>query len=223
MIMNSFILSELAIVIVAKNHNPTILNPDFLKYNSIVPEEWSLQGKPLCIEPMAQVSYDNGIKITSQVDKIVFYEKNSEQKNSNFLIPEIASKYVNILPHVEYSAIGINPRGHIQIDEAPRYLIDKFIKHGPWSSFGNDIPELNIKFNYQFDRYMLALTIELFRLKTSDNQNPPVISFAANNHFTLNGEDRNQRLNNLSEIIPNWQTVIQDYHEMVNKILNEDK
>jgi hypothetical protein len=35
-------LYELAVVLVARNHNPTILNPDFLKFNGMVPDNWEL-------------------------------------------------------------------------------------------------------------------------------------------------------------------------------------
>lgn len=40
-------LQELAIVLTAKNHNPSILNPDFLKCSGIIPSEWELSRQPL--------------------------------------------------------------------------------------------------------------------------------------------------------------------------------
>jgi len=36
-------LQELAISIKAKDLNPTVINPDFLKYTGIVPNEWECQ------------------------------------------------------------------------------------------------------------------------------------------------------------------------------------
>ncbi len=36
--MQAFQIAELSVVVIAKNHNPTVLNPDFLKLNNIVPE-----------------------------------------------------------------------------------------------------------------------------------------------------------------------------------------
>ena len=59
-------IQELAAVVVARNHNPTILNPDFLKYNNIVPANWELAESPLCTPPVAQVKYTNGISIVAQ-------------------------------------------------------------------------------------------------------------------------------------------------------------
>jgi len=60
------IISELAIVVAAQNHNPTILNPDFLKHSQIVPKEWVLREPPLCTEPLARVAYTNGVTLVAQ-------------------------------------------------------------------------------------------------------------------------------------------------------------
>ena len=73
--MNKTVITEeLSIVVVARNHNPTILNPDFLRYNEIVPPDWELAGPPVCVELMAQVAYSNSVKIVSQFDKVIFTE-----------------------------------------------------------------------------------------------------------------------------------------------------
>ena len=66
--LNEFVFSELTIVIVAENHNPTILNPDFLKFNDIVPKEWDMGQPPLCTPPISQVEYKNGIKIIHRTE-----------------------------------------------------------------------------------------------------------------------------------------------------------
>jgi len=66
------ILTELGIVIVAQNHNPTILNPDFLKRNKIVPENWELACPPICLPPVARVSFTKGVNIFSQPERIIF-------------------------------------------------------------------------------------------------------------------------------------------------------
>jgi hypothetical protein len=51
--MEPFLIQDLTLVVVARNHNPTILNPDFLKSTHIVPEHWELAAPPFCVEPVA--------------------------------------------------------------------------------------------------------------------------------------------------------------------------
>lgn len=68
------VIQELAIVVVGKNHNLTILNPDFLKTNGIVPDEWQLAVSPVSVDPLAQVIFQNGLSIVAQFDKVIFSE-----------------------------------------------------------------------------------------------------------------------------------------------------
>jgi len=101
---------EFAIVLAAKSNNPTILNPDFLQYNKIIDRTLELRQPPICTEPFAQVSYQNGITITSQLDKVIFAVRKTAESVRDFdELFEIAKKYVNLIPHVEYTGIGINP------------------------------------------------------------------------------------------------------------------
>jgi len=65
-------IREFSVVIAAQNHNPTILNPDFLIRNEIVGADWKLAQAPVCVEPFAQVQYTNGVSVLSELQKIVF-------------------------------------------------------------------------------------------------------------------------------------------------------
>ena len=44
---DQLILHEIAVVIVGKTHNPSILNPDFLRHNKIVPEDMKPASGPV--------------------------------------------------------------------------------------------------------------------------------------------------------------------------------
>ncbi|MBX9255406.1 hypothetical protein H1Q63_15930, partial [Desmonostoc muscorum CCALA 125] len=50
-------IQEMAIAIAAKQHNPTILTPDFLKYSGIVPNNWELAKPPIITDAAAQVVF----------------------------------------------------------------------------------------------------------------------------------------------------------------------
>ncbi|MBX9255594.1 hypothetical protein H1Q63_16925, partial [Desmonostoc muscorum CCALA 125] len=50
-------IQEIAIAIAAKQHNPTILTPDFLKYSGIVPSDWELSKPPIITDSAAQVVF----------------------------------------------------------------------------------------------------------------------------------------------------------------------
>jgi hypothetical protein len=50
----------------------------------------------------------NGFAVTSQLDKIVFSTRVSEQSVKFEEIAAMVKKYVTLVPHVEYTGLGIN-------------------------------------------------------------------------------------------------------------------
>lgn len=213
---------ELSIVLAARNHNPTILNPDFLKYNDIVPSSWKVKEPPICIEPMAQVVYDNGVKITAELDKIIFLEPIIDIENvGSIKILEMANKYIETLPHVQYNAIGINPKVHIifdTVDNAKNFIFDTFIKSDVWKKFDDKLINAGVKLSYKFDQVTLNLSVDASMLKISDNEHIPVALFSANFHHTIAGETKKEQLENSSKIIGNWQSDIDILKDFLGKL-----
>jgi len=215
----NFTIQELSIVILARQHNPSILNPDFLKYNDIVPKEWELSAPPLCVEPMAQVQFKNTINITAQLDKIIFFEKIAEKNETEILTPEVAYNYIKTLPHVEYIAVGINPKGHVAInlktDDGYKFLSEKFITSGPWQDFGDSNLKPNLKFTYTFGNIVCTLAFEVGFLKGQEKKH--VIIIDANIHHALTGGDRKNRFAELCEFLKNWKNDVNLYKDIVEK------
>ncbi len=217
---------EIAIVVVASNHNPTILNPDFLKYNSIVQADWDLSRSPICIEPMAEVAFNSGVKITAQIDKVIFHENVKDGNITNLNIPDIAVKYTTTLPHVEYKAIGINFRGHIILGEnlSPQeYMINSLIVKGPWSDYGISPVQSKITFSFSLEDSMSNLTMEQKSIKIANDVQIPVLFFGSNFHHELEGQNREERLGSLIKIINNWEIDCDKFHELVNSVFFNER
>ena len=129
---------QFSIVLAANANNPTILNPDFLKYNNIVDNSWELLNQPICTPPISQVFFKNNVSIVSQLDKIVFgvdLENNDSIKFED--IQRIVREYIKTIPHVEYTGIGINPRYVIELspdETANKYILENFIHINSFSS-----------------------------------------------------------------------------------------
>src|SRR5712671_3752569 len=104
--MSKLEIPELAIVIAAQNHNPTVLNSDFLLYNGIVPDSWIPSEDRLSTPVLSQVAYEEqGIGIASQPDKVVFTRRNGDLRDSpDPDLAAVAIAYAKTLPHVDYKA-----------------------------------------------------------------------------------------------------------------------
>jgi hypothetical protein len=211
-------IEELSIVVVAQNHNPTLLNPDFLIYNKIVPPAWELAGSPICVGPMAQVTFKNGVNIVAQFNKVIFTETVGDKRDEDIAVPVIARKYAETLPHVDYRAVGINPKGHVNfLEEAAvqGYILDTLLSPGPWLEFGDVRPKAGLKFVYWVKDCQFSLTLEESRLQLPD-ATVPVAMFTANFHRDLKGETKDQRLQNLSQILDHWDEDVALFKIVVN-------
>ena len=122
------------IVVTADAHNPTVLNPDFLSSNIIVPKEWAWTAKePIITTPaFSQVTYGNGVYITVEPLRLRVVDPAFNGEPATSKIADIAGKYASVLQHVKYTAVGTNFRMFIPMGDPDEYLKAKFVKEGPW-------------------------------------------------------------------------------------------
>ena len=213
-------LRELAVTIVAKNHNPSILNPDFLRLNHIVSEEWELAEPPVNVDLIAHVKYKNGIGITAQFEKITFFERVGATAVHEVRVPQIAKRYVETLPHVDYRAVGINPKGLVIADsdeEASHFVAERLIAAGPWKSFGDRPPVVKADFVYSMGEATLNLAIG----SGTSSEGPEAtgisnVVFAGNFHREIGGENPGERMRNLLRIVDTWKADVEAFTQLVN-------
>lgn len=219
---------SLSVVVVAQNHNPTILNPDFLYRNAIVPDDWKRAEDPICTPPLARVIFDNGIGIEAQFDKVIFTERDATKIPDRTPLGDVALKYVKTLPHVTYGAVGINPHGFVECDsdeEARLFLTATLIANGPWRKVGDEPAHAALRLIYTFGDCQCILSIEQARARSGkESSRKPVITFRANFHRTLAGESHNQQLDYLYELIRNWRKDYDLFHQIIGTtFLKEDE
>ena len=212
-------IRELAVVVVGKNHNPTILNPYFLKVNKIVPADWELVRPPICADIVAQVAYKNGVTVIAQPDKIIFSEPFALDAPMEVESPGIAHRYLEMLPHVDYLTVGINPKAHVVFDSsesAEKYLAERFLLKGPWLEFGDAAPRSGIKLIYTLEKVKFHLAIETATLK-SDGTGTPVMLFSANFHHELVGDTTKERHSSALETVDSWKSDMETFQHLISE------
>jgi hypothetical protein len=215
-------LTELSVVVVAHNHNPTLLNPDFLKVNGIVPGNWELAEPPLCADPFAQVRYKNGVAITTQPARLTFTEDLSDKRIEEAAIPAIARRYVTTLPHVDYQGVGINPRGHIVVGspEEGRDLVGRLLAAGPWTGFRGVRPQVAVNLAYTFPDVVVNLQIEAAGHVVPEGKAPhPVILFVGNLHHAISAATPNEKVAAVSDVVSGFLRDCQLYNELVSDVI----
>ncbi len=217
-------IQELAIAITAKNLNPNIVNLDFLKYSNIISPDWQLARQPVYTKSLTQLVFQNGIAIVAQPNRIVFAEAIDTKDIQKLNISQLAAKYVEKLPNVEYQAIGINPKGFVSFTEsngAANYLLNNLLASGEWREFSNTPVKAAIQLAYNLESYQLNLTINEGLLRVSQEKSVPAILFSGNFNYNIVATQQEEKLQNLYKILQDWKSNLETYKKLVNeKFLN---
>jgi len=218
-----FEAQEVAIVISVKNQNPAVLSVDFLKYSGIVPDDWQPTKAPIISNNMSQVSFQSGVSLIAEVDKVIFAEAIGAKDTSQVKVAQIARKYIETLPNIDYLTVSINPRGHVVCengtDAASNYLVGTLLYPGDWQKFGIAPVRTAIQFTYTLERCKMNLTLNEAGLRLSETKNVPIVLFSGNFNYDLAGNTLVSRRANLLQVIENWQVDLKTYIEIVNAIL----
>ena len=128
--------SEFTIVVLATANNPSILNPDFLRINEIVDKAFN-PVESISTPPVSHVKYKEKVAITVDAERLTFVDADEDRILLGSPVPSIAEKYIEVLRHVPYKAVGINFNGYYDCSHVdPRqYILNKFIKKGPWNEY----------------------------------------------------------------------------------------
>lgn len=152
-------LLDTSAVVVADTHNPTILHPSFLTSQGIVPEDWELVAPPLSTLPLSIVKYKNGVEFRVDADKLRVTQSPPPSPFTEAEAASLALKYVRILKHVSYTAIGINFRAILHHKTPEEHLIERFLVKGVWNQDERTLSALGLTFVYPISNGKLNLIV----------------------------------------------------------------
>ena len=209
--------TNFSIVVLAQAHNPSILNPDFLKINGIVAPSYT-PTHVVCTMPVAQVSYKEGVSIVAEFEKLQFTDTLLGRMPIESPIPEIATKYIDTLRHVKYTAVGINFTGHVSFkdrESSRLFLTSRFVKDGPWLTAGEET-DIGLKFMSTFEKAKRTLSLESTEMIRTKEEKSPVILINSNYHF----ETEEDQLSSAKYFIAGWQTTFKDFKGFFDTIFS---
>ena len=209
-------LVQFSVVVVGKAHNPTILNPDFLALQRIVPEDWKVV-QTITTPPLSMVRYENGISITVESEKLQLVDLGAGENPVQSEASVIASHYVRTLPHVRYTAVGTNFQSVAETSSPEIALKNRFLKSGPWDSDAHPVEAVGIRLVYPFSSGRLVLSFDAGEAKGEDaeaGEAKRVIITNANFHRECEGyPSDHQVLEHLGHVADDWsmyQTLLSD-------------
>lgn len=214
---NSLQISEIAVSIVAKNLNPAVLNPDFLKYTGIIPADWELANQPVYNNNLVQLIYKNGVGIIVQPNRLNVLEMIGPKTPVEIQVGAVASQLIEKLSQIEYQAVGINPKGFVgfaSAEDAYQYICGKFLSPGSWQEFGGSKVNASLQLSYPLKRGVLNLAINQVNVQSGE-QVTPAILFSGNLNYPLLGNTITEKIQDLQQVIGNWQNDVKTFQELL--------
>lgn len=174
-------LHSVSITVTAQFHNPSILNPDFLKIQKVVPARWK-HTETLTSPGYSTITFDNGVKWVVEPEKMTISQPMKGEFRTKTLIHQIAEKYIDRLPHVPYTAVGLNCQVSILKSNASEWLKQRFLKPGKWLKGAPHILNASVKFRLQAKPGVCNLTFSSGVVTEKGQETEPSIVIECNFH-----------------------------------------
>jgi len=209
-----YIFSEFTIVILASANNPSILNPDFLRINEIVNRDFT-PVESISTPPVSHVKYKEKITITVDFERLTFVDSNENRIPFNSPLPLIAKKYLEVLRHVPYKAVGINFNGYYESShiDPSQYILNKFIREGPWNEYEGMGPSMGLSFSYKMDDVTLNLNIAPATTRREERIFPSIV-INSNFHYA----PKDVKMENILKYIGSWELRYNQLTGLLSKI-----
>jgi len=171
-----------SVVVIAQEHNPTILHPSFLESQRIVPLDWK-HTELLCSPALSFVKYNNGIVFSIEANKFQVTDNNLSDDANTSQIPELARKYIESLKYVRHKAVGINFIGFIEHTHPQHAVRERFLKKGAWNF--DKLENVNLDFIYQLSEARLSFSCHAGEVGFQENEKRVGLFIKANYHTDI--------------------------------------
>ncbi|MFV1964318.1 MAG: hypothetical protein ACC628_02760 [Pirellulaceae bacterium] len=212
-------LLNTSVVVIAQDHNPTILHPAFLTSQEIVPEDWQVADVPLCTPAFSLAKYKNGITFNVESNRLVVTEEKTAGNPENSKIAELAISYAKKLPHVRYKATGVNFNGFCLCKDPEQFLIARFLREGPWNDEPQPMKALGTRFLYAIEGAVLRFGLDGGQVNRGGEPEPAIL-VSGNFHVELPNE---KPLEALERLLSRWSERRDQFARMCTMILGMEQ
>lgn len=174
-------------VVLAVGHNPTILHPSFLKAQGIVGQEWEVTGDVITTPAVSIVKFKNGVRFTVEPNKFQVLDVADHEKIGESRVAEYATAYLKALPHVTYTAVGLNFTALLECEHPSEVLTQCLLRDGPWTEGRPGLFRPGIKLAYSTETgSTLNITLDVGQTRLlSESKEHIGISIHGNYHTDL--------------------------------------
>ena len=197
------------------NIEPSSLNPEFLRYNQIIGEDWKIE-TPVVVEPrFSRVRYDNGVVVAASRDQVTFTQTKRPLELGEVVCPSMALRFLSLMPwSAEYRIVSLDPTARIQLpkptsDESPSLLAGI----GQRFPFDDAFPRVQARLSYDFEER--SITLYVGEQERQDDGTSSELHFSAHIHRDVPSTVREEQLEYVRSILEAWEQDLADFDRLV--------
>ena len=122
----SFVLTSVSVVVTANHHNPSILTPDFLTAQGIVPQDWEVLDS-MTTPGVSAIHYSERLQWTLDQGALRIVEPCEGAFQDRYEVHDLATRYIDKVRVVPYRSLGLNCQVWTPLKDPGRWLTERFL------------------------------------------------------------------------------------------------
>ena len=222
----TFYLIQLNVYLINPSTSPSLINPDFLRYNEIVDPSWQLE-RPVLVEPeSSQIRYTNGLSLSAYDSHVVITQNavTDPQRSTitpltsnNVLCIGIAERYLNLVPADQpYETVSIDPIGWIEVPEQTVAMLSSPLQEvAKGIQYEGKVPEVQARAIYEFEDKRIVLYAS--EIPSQGPDNTLRLRFTGEILRNLEAAAPENQVSSIATVLDNWEQDINDFEDLANK------
>lgn len=165
--VSDIIAINMSVVITAATHNPSILNPNFLTANNIVPDSWDVK-ETITTPALSYIQYANAVDVRVDPAKLIITLGDPDNLEKDTSIYDVAKAYVSILNYVPYQHLGLNWTVAFHRKRPREWIRDRYLKTGAKLQLKPHLISAAVTLEYATAEAVCKLSIEPGSISMSD-------------------------------------------------------
>ena len=220
------ILTGLSIYLSNPSTNPSLVNPDFLRYNEIVDPAWTTTRPVIVDHSQSRVRYSNGLSFSARVDHLIIAQRALVDPDENKFDPLESDDIVcvtaginyleTVEPDAPYDFITIDPTGMLEIDLKDTVGINSPLQDlAARIEYEGQMPDVQARVQYRF--HGKRVTIYTSEFIPQFNEEILRIMVSGEIFHDLD-ENIETQANTIKEILESWEQDVQLFRAVVDRV-----